>query len=239
MGLTQILLNFGNGDTSPFTFREQSTGDQGVVQQIFVNRDYDLARLARFHDIVSEYERILSAGRTPLIIDCGANIGASPIWFARSYPQAQVFALEPEAHNYEILRLNCQRYPNIQADRAAISCMDETLYIEDPGAGDWGFRTMNRPTGKNITAQAYSIESILKRSTAVDLFLVKIDIEGGEAHLFEINYEWIERTMVIIIELHDWLLPGTANSQTCLKALSQYNRDFVFIGENVFSIRNR
>jgi hypothetical protein len=44
--------------------------------------------------------------------------------------------------------------------------------------------------------------------------------------------------MVIIIELHDWMLPGTANSQNCLKALSGTNRDFVFYGENVFSIRN-
>jgi FkbM family methyltransferase len=238
MALTQIVLNFGNGDSLPLSFRDQSAGDRGAIQQIFVNRDYDLGRLARFKDIISEYERMISARRTPLIIDCGANIGASAIWFAKSYPKSHIIALEPEEHNAEILRLNCGSFPNITAVTAAISCSDETLYVEDPGAGDWGFRTALHPDGKAAATAAYSIETIARRHADADLFIVKIDIEGGEARLFESNFDWIERTMLIIVELHDWLLPGTANSQNCLRALSQYHRDLVFIGENLFSIRN-
>jgi len=238
MGLAQIVLNFGDGDTQAFFFRDQSVADKSVIQQILINRDYDLTRLARFKDISSEYERIVALGRTPLIIDCGANIGASPIWFTRLFPKAQVFALEPEEHNYEILSQNCQRYPRIASERAAVSCIDEMIYIEDPGKGDWGFRTTNSPDASKASAPAYSIESIAKRFSKAELFLVKIDIEGGEARLFEDNNEWVERAMVIIIELHDWLLPGTANSRNCLRILSKCNRDFVFIRENVFSIRN-
>jgi len=239
MTLTQVTLNFGDGATGLFVFRDQSIADKAVIEQIFVRRDYDLARLARFRDIASEYERIIAGNRPPLVIDCGANIGASPIWFARSYPEAQVVALEPEEHNFQILRLNCRKYPNVQPENAAISCADETVYLEDPGKGDWGFRTTNRPVAASVPVKAYSIDSIEKRFPEAVLFLVKIDIEGGEARLFETNYDWIERAMVIIIELHDWLLPGAANSNNCLKALSRYERDFVFIGENVFSIRNR
>jgi len=239
MGIAQIVLNFGEGNTLPFAFRDQSVGDKGVIQQIFVNRDYDLARLARFKDIASEYERIAGAGRTPLIVDCGANIGASPVWFARLFPNARVFALEPEEHNFEILQLNCRTYPSITCRKAAISCTDETVYVEDPGAGDWGFRTTSRPAAGKTPVPAYCIESIENQFPEAELLLVKVDIEGGEARLFESNLAWIERAMVIIIELHDWLLPGTANSHNCLKALSGSNRDFVFIGENVFSIRNR
>jgi FkbM family methyltransferase len=238
MGMAQIVLNFGEGDAWPFAFRDHSVGDKSVIQQIFGNRDYDLARLARFKDVLIEYQRIIDAGKAPLIIDCGANIGASPIWFAKLFPKAQVFAVEPEEHNYEILCLNCQRYSNITCARAAISCVEETVYVEDPGAGDWGFRTTNRTDASNFSVPAYSIESIENRFSNAELLLVKIDIEGGEARLFESNRAWIERAMVIIIELHDWLLPGTANSQNCLKALSWYDRDFVYIGENVFSIRN-
>ena len=37
--------------------------------------------------------------------------------------------------------------------------------------------------------------------------LIKIDIEGGESELFEKNIEWIEKFPLIIIELHDWMLP--------------------------------
>jgi FkbM family methyltransferase len=231
-------LNFGGGDTLPFFLRDQSSSDKDVIQQIFVNKNYELARLARFNDIASEYKRILGAGRTPLIIDCGANISASPIWFAKSFPNARILALEPEPHNYEMLQLNCRKLPNIKSVRGAISCTNETLFVEDPGAGDWGFRTTGRPTKRNIATPAYSIESVVRQCGDVDLFLVKIDIEGGESRLFEREYEWIERTELIIIELHDWMLPRSANSQNCLRALSQYPRDFVSIGENAFSIRN-
>jgi FkbM family methyltransferase len=154
------------------------------------------------------------------------------------FPKAHVVALEPESNNFEILKLNCQSHSNITCKHAAISCMDETIYLEDPGQGDWGFRTTSEPTAGGIPVSAYSIESIEKLFPEAELLLVKIDIEGGETRLFEKNLAWIERAMVIIIELHDWLLTGTANSRNCLKALSSHNRDFVQIAENVFSIRN-
>ncbi len=43
---------------------------------------------------------------------------------------------------------------------------------------------------------------------------------------------------MLIIELHDWRFSGSANSQTFIKSISGRKRDFVFKGENVFSIRN-
>jgi len=238
MALARIMLNFDNGHKAALAFRDQSKADREVIKQIFVNRHYDLTRLARARDIAAEYTRILSMGRTPLIVDCGANIGASAIWFVQSFPRARVVALEPEQKNSEILQLNCAAYSNIKAMRAAISCADETLYVEDPGCGDWGFRTTREPAGGGASVRAYSVETIARENADADLFIVKIDIEGGEARLFESDYSWIERAMLIVIELHDWMLPGIANSQNCLKALSGYKRDVVFAGENLFSIRN-
>lgn len=237
-GYRQIALDFGGGASVPFVFREDSVGDKGVIKQVFVDRDYNLSRLARFADITLEYQRIVDSGRTPLIVDCGANIGASPIWFSRLFPEARVFAIEPEEHNYELLNLNCLNFQNITCKHAAISCVDETTYLDDPGRGDWGFQTSSTRSAQSIAISAYSIESIAKLFPAAELLLVKIDIEGGEARLFEQNLAWVERTMVVVAELHDWMLPGTANSQNCLKALSRLNRDFVFIGENLYSIRN-
>ena len=240
-GLTQITLNLGNGDTALFVLRE-SGSDKNVLHQIFVQKDYDLARLARAGDIFAEYRRIISSRRAPLIIDCGANIGASPVWFSKLFPEAKVFAVEPEKHNYKILRLNCKDHTNIVCRNAAISCTNEIVYVEDPGSGNWSYRTSNSPTPlhtEGMAVRAVSIESIEKSFPESELFIVKIDIEGGESRLFESNLEWIDRAMVVIIELHDCMLPGSANSQNCLKALAARRRDFVHIGENIFSIRNK
>jgi hypothetical protein len=70
-------------------------------------------------------------------------------------------------------------------------------------------------------------------------FLVKIDIEGAEQDLFSCNVEWIEKFPILIIELHDWLLPSQGTSRNFLKAIAPLDRDFVFFGENIFSIANR
>ena len=42
---------------------------------------------------------------------------------------------------------------------------------------------------------------------------------------------------MLIIELHDWMLPGACNSKNFLRAISQYDRDFVHIAENIFSLK--
>ena len=70
-------------------------------------------------------------------------------------------------------------------------------------------------------------------------FIVKIDIEGFEGELFSRNLEWLDRFYVLIIELHDWMLPRQRSSQSFLRAVGALDRDFLQVGENVFSIANR
>lgn len=49
---------------------------------------------------------------------------------------------------------------------------------------------------------------------------------------------WIARFPLLAVDLHDWLFPGQGRSLPFLRQISQYNRDFVYLGENVFSIAN-
>ena len=69
-------------------------------------------------------------------------------------------------------------------------------------------------------------------------FIAKIDIEGGEADLFSQTVEWADAFALLIVELHDWLLPKEGTSHSFLAYVGSRNRDFIHIGENVFSIRN-
>ena len=69
-------------------------------------------------------------------------------------------------------------------------------------------------------------------------FIVKIDIEGFESDLFAENTAWVDEFPILIIEMHDWLFPGQGTSSNFLKAIAGLDRDFVYLGENVFSIRN-
>jgi len=82
-------------------------------------------------------------------------------------------------------------------------------------------------------------ELILEQvNQGLEPFIFKIDIEGGESELFKERTTWMQRFPLIIIELHDWLFPGTSNSRNFLREVSNMNVDFVFRGENVFCFNN-
>jgi len=209
--------------------------DLKVVSQIFRSEDYNLARLRRWADIEACYRRLVGAGETPLIVDCGANIGASAAYLAEQFPRAKVLAVEPQPGNYELLARNCAANPRIVPIRAAVASEDKRGALVDPGKGGWAFRVSEQPGGE---VEMVSINTLVGRGEGTP-FVVKIDIEGFEAELFSRNLEWLDRFYVLIIELHDWMLPRQRSAQSFLRAIGALDRDFVHVGENVFSIANR
>lgn len=213
--------------------------DLKVLAQIYRSEDYNLARLRRWPDIDACYRRIGAEGQVPLIVDCGANIGASALYFAEQFPLAKVLAVEPQPGNFELLSRNCAANPRIVPRivplKAAVASEDKRGAVLDPGKGNWSFRVSERTDGD---VELVSINSLLARGEGMP-FIVKIDIEGFEGELFSRNLEWLDRFYVLIIELHDWMLPRQRSSRSFLRAIGALDRDFVHAGENVFSIANR
>jgi FkbM family methyltransferase len=216
------------------------TSDLGTFLQIFVYEDYRLQRLSRWNDIQKEYAKILSGGRRPVIVDCGANNGLSVLYFREMFPESIIVALEPEERNFKELNRYSEK-GKILCLKAAVSNKNGRVQLSDPHLGEWGFRVEKSPARSPNTVPAYTIPSILTQARKMGPtvpFLVKIDIEGHEDSLFLSGTQWIREFSVLIIELHDWMLPQKANSRRFLKVISSENRDFVFFGENVFSLRN-
>ena len=187
---------------------------------------------------------MVNNGKKPLIIDAGANIGASVIWFTKYFPNAHICAFEPEHENFAILETNvheCQSDGDIQIVQAAVGAVDGFVDIVDAGQGECGFRTQITYDGKIdgkiplVSLARFVSEKVFNGYVP---FIVKIDIEGGEEQLFSQNCEWINAFPLIIIELHDWLIPKKMTSKPFLKFISAQDRDFVYIGENIFSISN-
>ena len=110
------------------------------------------------------------------------------------------------------------------------------LWLADPGIGELGFR-VGKSVGK-FQVKAITIADILGKFTRYAPLICKIDIEGGESDLFRTNDAWVDQFPLIVIELHDWLLPGTSNSKTFLSAISKRNFDVVYRGENMFCFNN-
>jgi len=229
------IIDF-NKNKIPFMHRG-TRADTGVLKQIFVQKQYQLSRLRRGGELNEFYDSVVNSGGQPLIVDCGANIGASALWFSMAFPKSFILGLEPDFDNFELLSENTVSV-NGKFLNAAVGSIDKMTYVVDPGLGEWGYRTSDLGAGNMV--EMMSMRRLVAESVASGKvpFIAKIDIEGGEEELFMKHTEWIDYFPLLIIELHDWLLPKSGNSRSFLREVSSRDRDFVYSGENIFSIRN-
>ena len=217
-----------------FYFREGSS-DGAVFGQMLLNTDYELRRLRRWPEIAEFLDMHASRGDRPLIIDAGANIGASTLYFALHFPRAQIVSIEPERGNYDLLCRNTVGL-DVRCLQAALAAAPGRAAVRDPGIGFWGFVTEATTAGEGVPC--VTVDELYESRAGPDVFpfIVKIDIEGGEKPLFAGNTEWVARTPIVIIELHDWLYPKSGISRPFLECIAASDRDFITIGENIFSL---
>lgn len=211
--------------------------DMCVLRQVFIDEDYRIRRLTRYADLKKYCELLVNQQKRPLILDLGANSGMASLYFSREFTDAQIIALEPDVENFNLAKENNRTQENVTLIQAGISCENGKGKIFNRGSENWAFQTEISETGD---IKMLSVNEILHNVSAQNSspFIAKIDIEGFERNLFSKNTEWVDKFPLIIIELHDWMLPNQANAQNFLQCVSALNRDFVFYGENVFSIKN-
>lgn len=232
-----VSLKINNEDIL-FNFRENSEGDIGVIKQIFLNQDYDVSNWVQGRKLLS-YHNEQSKKQPSLIVDAGANIGASVVYFHKIYQDSFIFSVEPDYSNWQILERNTKGLNGINFN-GAISGLDGELEIIDPGRSDWGFMTKSvsevSEKGTVRTVKSISPNTILSNTLTKNMtpLIMKIDIEGGEDDLFKVETNWLDLFALIIIELHDWMLPFSGSSKNFLKAVSDYEFDLVYKGENLF-----
>ena len=221
-----------------FFFREDSVGDRGVIQQIFQNQDYKISHWQQGKKLL-EYHNEQSKILPSLIIDAGANIGASAVYFSKIYPNAIIFTIEPDISNWHLLEKNTNGL-HVFNFNGAIADVDGELILEDPGRNGWGFMTKriseSDKTPSERKVKSISLLSILahKACQNTNPLILKIDIEGGEDALFNEDTTWLSKFPLVIIELHDWMLPFSGSSRNFIKSLAQHDFDFLYRGENIF-----
>lgn len=198
--------------------------DIRVFKQIFVDNEYDSLNLPE-------------AAKT--IIDLGANIGLSALFFIKKFPNSHIVAVEPDAINFSIMEKNLEKFSkSISFLQAAIWPTDgEVSLVEEDddhaSLGAWGYRTEASNGNSGLSVKAVTIPTIMKQYGMDFVDILKVDIEGAEYELFEKNYEdWIDKVGLIIIETHDRFKP---NSEAMVrKALNGRFDELPMKGENLF-----
>jgi FkbM family methyltransferase len=212
--------------------------DWVVFDQVFVRGEYKIASVIHDTAVRNIYNNILSSGRIPLIIDCGANIGLASVFFKAEFPKAEIYAVEPDSRNFEILKRNITGLPGVFGVKAGVWHRDAKLRIHNSGTADhWGLQvTEAQGDHQPDDIDAIAVPQLLSIKADYALFIVKIDIEGSEREMMRNNNEWVDETPLIIAETHDWMLPWRGTGHSLFSVTTRRVRDYLLQGENIFCI---
>ena len=209
--------------------------DVHVAAQIFGGREYALddVRTEALRQIAADWR---TRGVTPIIVDAGANVGYSSLFFADTYADAHVIALEPDPPTFEVLESNVRGRSNVEAHPYALWSDDGGVDLEDGGQKSWSTR-VNGNGSRRIPSR--TLEQVVSSVPNGRLLIAKVDIEGAEREALGVSIELLRDTPCIMIEPHDWMLPGHGSLQPILSAVVLGNYDVVVRGENVFFVQSK
>jgi FkbM family methyltransferase len=139
------------------------------------------------------------------ILDLGANIGLSAIYFARLFPRAELACVEPAPDNLRVLEKNLKlNAVGARVIPAAVDVDDGRTLLE-LDERDYGHRVVVQSPAVSRAAlevDAISVPTILGRLSWKRVGLLKVDIEGHEAVLFARDCGWLDRVDALCIEWH-------------------------------------
>jgi FkbM family methyltransferase len=157
-----------------------------------------------FYDTYKEiFEQNIYAFRsstdTPLIIDCGANIGLSLLYFSKKLPKAKIIAFEPDQTVLPYLKKNIEHSKMTQVELHEVAVWDrvtEMKFYTDKGMGG---RVENAFENQEaVIIQTVRLRDFLKEPVA----LLKIDIEGAEYRVLKDCADVLSNVACLFVEYH-------------------------------------
>lgn len=203
--------------------------------------DLDVARWTLGGEFIS-LARAFPREQRGLIVDAGGYIGTAAIALSKLYPLATVVTVEPSSDNFAVLSQNIAAHPRIHAHHAALvpANSPRVRTLRNRGSGEWGFNIIENETDTAASVieevATITLDELLQAYDANGILILKMDIEGAEYPLLS-EPEWLNRTNILVIELHERLVPG------CEAAFAKANRNrfvyadgekFVSVGANFF-----
>lgn len=192
---------FNYGSSAGLRARSFPHSDLHVLQQIILEEEYGFA---------VRWIKARGLDQTALrIVDAGANVGYTSIYFLSFFPQASLLAIEPDPANFRVLEQNLSCSGAAQVPRALqaalLSQSGLSVMIDRQGGDkkDWSFTV--RPSTAVEGIPSVSVQDLLQQTGWPQIDILKIDIEGSEADVFseQADLRYLSVVRLILIEIHD------------------------------------
>jgi len=228
---SQLWYKFRYGITNQLKLKELNSCiymtpnslDNASFKEIFFDQEY-----------LIEYPKWMYSKQLN-IIDAGANIGFASVFFANKFKNANIISIEPDEENFKWLKKNTTDYKGVRPLNGAIWFENENVQIFDESWGSRGYMVDKETRKGEKSIKGYTVDTIMKMFKLEHIDIFKIDIEGSEKDIFQYNFEnWIPKTRIIIIELHDRMKEGC--SEIVFKTMKKFEFDHYNHGENIVFI---
>lgn len=153
----------------------------------------------------------------PFIIDAGANIGLSIIFFKSLFPKAIILGFEPDPRSFKILKSNIDQFgfSDIEVLQKGVWDRPATLNFFTEGA-DGGRIALETDKENIIKINTIRLKDYLNKH--VDF--LKIDIEGAETNVLKDCADALNNVDKIFVEYHSFV-NHAQNLHSLLNVLSE------------------
>jgi FkbM family methyltransferase len=165
-------------------------GDLFVFHEIFLSKCYWIP------------PHWLAEGEVKTVVDLGAHLGFTTLFFSQYFPAAHYVCIEPNPANVALLRQNVVALrQNVHVVEGAVGGAASVQQFDTTGAS-WQGRLI-AGQGDGHAVRCLNIPEIQAMTGFSRIDLLKVDIEGAERLLFHSSPDWLKQVKVIVIELHD------------------------------------
>jgi FkbM family methyltransferase len=187
---------------------------------------------------LKEVYEVHRTDRPLFIIDAGANIGITTLYFKWRCKNAEVWAFEPNPFSYQILEQNVEqnRLKQVKIFDIVLSSAEGVVdfYVPVDKASLNGSSFAYNDTDQRIGAMSRRLSTLLG-NRSVDV--LKLDIEGSEWNVVEdlIKHDKLKQIRLIMMELH-LLHDSTKQLTNLVKVLSanQFDVQVVRMASAIF-----
>lgn len=146
----------------------------------------------------------------PIIFDCGANIGLATFFFKWLYPQAEIYAFEPDRETFALLKRNVEvnNLTGVYLYNVALS--DKTgmadFHVDHthPGSLRMSLNYQRMPKDTIAVETLALSEVIAGRLPSQDIDFLKLDVEGAEDAVLRdlVSTGQLKAVREMLIEFH-------------------------------------
>lgn len=188
--------------------KEVVTLNSGIRMELELN-EYVQSQLYLFGNFepatVKVLKRLLKSGDT--VLDIGANVGYIALEMAKHIEASgKVFAFEPDAKNFALLKRNLDLNPDCNIEPIALAVSDTNaplrLYKSIIDFNDSAHSTLpsEKHSANNFTEiPATTIDDFVQSRGVQKLNAIKIDIEGAEMNAFKGMRQTLSRFRPMVI----------------------------------------